>query len=68
MITSGELKVVLGACVSESSLRMSEDQLDQLVSALMRAADTDKSGTITFEELKTQFEKYPMLVENLAIR
>ena len=67
-ITPEELKVALSACISESSLKMTDDKMDQLVGALMKSADVDGDGVITFEELKTQFEKYPMLVENLAVR
>ncbi len=67
-ISPDELKTVLDACVAESSLKLSEDQLDQLVHALLRSADKDQDGVITFEELAEQLQKYPALVENLAIR
>ena len=54
--------------MAESSLKLSEDQLDQLVHALLRSADKDDDGVITFDELAEQLQKYPALIENLAIR
>lgn len=36
--------------------------------ALFEDADVDKSGTISFEELKAELEKHPGVIENLTIR
>ena len=63
-----ELKIVLNACIAESSITISDEQLEVLVKALLKAADRDNDGVITFEELRVQFEKYPSLIDNLAIR
>lgn len=35
---------------------------------LFKAADTDESGEITFEELKSELERHPGIVDNLTIR
>lgn len=47
---------------------MSEEDLDDLTDVLFDAADEDKSGSITFEELKAELEKHPGVIENLTIR
>ncbi|XP_030829321.1 NADPH oxidase 5 [Strongylocentrotus purpuratus] len=62
-----ELKVVLRACLCESSMTISEATIDALTSALFEAADTDGSGAISFEELKEELEKNPDVMENLTI-
>ena len=36
--------------------------------ALFEDADTDNSGTISFDELKSELEKHPGVIENLTIR
>lgn len=63
-----ELKTVLRSCMEESSLSLSEEDLDDLTDALFDAADEDNSGSITFEELKAELEKHPGVIENLTIR
>lgn len=37
-------------------------------SALFQDADTDESGTVSFDELQAELEKYPDIIENLTIR
>lgn len=54
--------------MEESALKLDDNQLDELSSALFEAADTDGSGTISFEELKEELEKNPEVLENLTIR
>lgn len=54
--------------MEESSLSLSEEDLDDLTDALFDAADEDNSGSITFEELKAELEKHPGVIENLTIR
>ena len=54
--------------MEESSLLLSEENLAALTDALFDDADTDKSGTITFQELKCQLEKHPGVMNNLTIR
>lgn len=63
-----ELGTVLKSCMEESALKLDEHQLEELSSALFEAADTDGSGTISFEELKEELEKNPEVLENLTIR
>ena len=36
--------------------------------ALFQDADTDGSGTISFDELKVELDKHPGVLENLTIR
>ena len=60
--------MVLQACMEESSLSLTEDNLDDLTDILFDAADTDESGSITFEELRAELEKHPGVIENLSIR
>lgn len=38
------------------------------IRALFEDADTDNSGTISFDELKSELEKHPGVIENLTIR
>ena len=63
-----ELRLVLKSCMDESALKFSEDKLDELTRALFEDADTDNSGTISFEELQAELDKHPGVVENLTIR
>ncbi|KAL3884563.1 hypothetical protein ACJMK2_024696 [Sinanodonta woodiana] len=66
-IDVNELRTVLKSCMEESSLSLTEENLDKLTEALFESADEDGSGTITFEELKAELEKHPGLLENLTI-
>ena len=54
--------------MEESSLKLSEDDIDSLTALLFEAADEDCSGEITFEELKVELEKHPGVIDNLTIR
>ena len=54
--------------MTESELTISDEQLNQLVDALLRSADKDEDGVITFDELAQELQKYPNLIENLTIR
>ena len=67
-IDKEELKTVLKSSMEESSIQLPEDRLDQLTTILFEDADTDNSGSITFEELSTELEKHPGVLENLTIR
>ncbi|XP_052785817.1 NADPH oxidase 5-like isoform X2 [Mya arenaria] len=66
-IDRDELMEVLKACMEESSLSLTEDNLEDLTDALFDAADEDESGTITFEEMRDELEKHPGVIENLTI-
>ncbi len=54
--------------MEESSLSLTEENLEDLTDALFDAADEDQSGTITFEELSNEIEKHPGVLENLTFR
>ncbi|KAL3884556.1 hypothetical protein ACJMK2_024689 [Sinanodonta woodiana] len=62
-----ELRTVLKSCMEESSLSLTEENLDNLTDALFESADEDGSGTITFEELNAELSKHHGLLENLTI-
>ena len=49
-------------------MQLSDEDLQALTDALFDDADEDGSGSITFEELVTQLEKYPGIMENLTMR
>lgn len=67
-IDPDELRIVLKSCLSESAISLPEEKLDDLTLALFESADKDKSGAITFEELKAELESFPEVMENLTIR
>ena len=67
-IDFGELKTVLISCMDESSLQLTDENLEDLTRALFESADEDNSGSITFEELVTELQKFPGVLENLTIR
>ncbi|NXL38419.1 NOX5 oxidase, partial [Glaucidium brasilianum] len=66
-IDPDELRVVLGWCLRESAIALPEERLADLTLALFEAADKDRSGSITFEELKEELEGFPEVMENLTI-
>ena len=59
---------VLRSCLVESSVQLSEDDLENLTLVLFEATDTNNSGQISFEEFRTELEKHPGVIENLTIR
>ena len=67
-IDPDELRTVLKSCLRESAISLPEEKLDDLTLALFESADKDKSGAITFEELKAELETFPEVMENLTIR
>ncbi|XP_075995786.1 NADPH oxidase 5 isoform X1 [Genypterus blacodes] len=66
-IDPDELRTVLKSCLRESAISLPEEKLDDLTLALFESADKDNSGSITFEELKAELEKFPEVMENLTI-
>ena len=62
-----ELKQVLLSCMEESSLKLSEENLDALTTALFTEADVDGSGLINFDELVTELQKHPEVMNNLSM-
>ncbi|KYO20928.1 hypothetical protein Y1Q_0001262 [Alligator mississippiensis] len=67
-IDPDELHTVLKSCLRESAISLPEEKLDDLTLALFESADKDHSGSITFEELKEELERFPEVMENLTIR
>ena len=63
-----EMRTVLESCVEESSLRMDQQQLEELTDVLFEESDTEKKGFITFDELQNFLDKFPGIAENLTIR
>ncbi|KAL4216473.1 NADPH oxidase 5 [Mactra antiquata] len=66
-IDRDELQAVLKACMEESSLSLTDKNLEDLTDVLFDAADDDNSGTITFDELKAVLEKHYGVIQNLTI-
>ncbi|NXX53364.1 NOX5 oxidase, partial [Scopus umbretta] len=66
-IDPDELRVVLRWCLRESAIALPEERLGDLTLALFEAADKDRSGSITFEELREELEAFPEVMENLTI-
>nr|XP_025044982.1 NADPH oxidase 5 [Pelodiscus sinensis] len=66
-IDPDELRTVLKSCLKESAISLPEEKLDDLTLALFESADKDKSGSITFEELREELERFPEVMENLTI-
>lgn len=61
------MRHVIQHCVMESSLQLTDKDLDRLSSALFNAADVDCSGSVTFEEFMTQLESQPHVLDNLTL-
>ncbi|MEE6503518.1 hypothetical protein FKM82_004844 [Ascaphus truei] len=66
-IDPDELRTVLKSCLRESAISLPEEKLDDLTLALFESADKDSSGSITFQELKEELERFPEVMENLTI-
>ena len=62
------MKAVLESCVSESALKISDQDIEDLTTILFESADADGSGSITFEEMIAEFEKHPEALDSLTIR
>ncbi|XP_066065439.1 NADPH oxidase 5 [Chamaea fasciata] len=67
-IDAEELRAVLRGCLRESSLSLPEERLGALSRALLQALDRDRSGSVTFPELREQLEAFPELLENVSLR
>lgn len=63
-----ELRQVMKACMDENGMKFSDEQLDDLTTALFEDADPQNTGAITVEALKAQLEKHEGLLENLSYR
>ena len=59
---------MLSSCVVESSLKLSDEDLDGLARALFSEMDLDHSGGISRDELRSVMEKHPEIMGNLSLR
>ncbi|XP_059171278.1 NADPH oxidase 5-like [Physella acuta] len=66
-ICKTEVHQVLKAGVEESKLQLSEENILALTEALITAADKDKDGKISFDELTSLVQQHPHIANNLAI-
>ncbi|XP_070850722.1 NADPH oxidase 5 isoform X2 [Drosophila suzukii] len=67
LIQHKELHDVIRHCIKENGMEFSEDQIEDLTSAMFEDADPQNSGEITYEALKNQLHKHGGLLENLSI-
>ncbi|BFG05696.1 NADPH oxidase 5 [Drosophila madeirensis] len=67
LIQHKELHDVIRHCIKENGMEFSEDQIEDLTSAMFEDADPHNSGEITYEALKNQLHKHGGLLENLSI-
>ncbi|EDW02416.1 GH19904 [Drosophila grimshawi] len=67
LIQHKELHDVIYHCIKENGMEFSEDQIEDLTSAMFEDADPHNSGEITYEALKNQLHKHGGLLENLSI-
>ncbi|XP_071942541.1 NADPH oxidase 5-like [Antedon mediterranea] len=66
-IDKTELRLVISSCMEESRIQLTDDVIDQLTDALFQSADTDASGSISFDELRVELQKNPEVMENMTI-
>ncbi|KAM7343030.1 NADPH oxidase isoform 2-T3 [Cochliomyia hominivorax] len=67
LIQHKELHDVIRACMEENGMEFSEDQIEDLTTAMFEDADPYNRGEITYEALKHQLHKHGGLLENLSI-
>ncbi|KAK3094338.1 hypothetical protein FSP39_000462 [Pinctada imbricata] len=62
-----ELQTVLESCLEESSLYIDEGNLHALTDILMDIADSDGSGSITYEDLATELKRHQGVADDLRL-
>ena len=62
-----ELKALIKNILLENNLEFDVNQIDLIVDEFFKAADTDSSGTIDFEEFLQLVNNYPDLISGLAV-
>ncbi|XP_054736668.1 uncharacterized protein LOC129243576 isoform X1 [Anastrepha obliqua] len=67
LIQHKELHDVIRACMEENGMEFSEEQIEDLTTAMFEDADPYNRGEITYEALKNQISKHGGLLENLSI-
>ena len=63
-----ELRTVLNSCMQESSLKLTEEELDRLTYTLIESMGKGETTNITFDEFYAALESRPELMENLNIK
>eukprot|EP00689_Sawyeria_marylandensis_P001979 EC822816.1.p1 GENE.EC822816.1~~EC822816.1.p1 ORF type:complete len:200 (+),score=79.99 EC822816.1:26-601(+) len=66
-ISKEELYKLLEASLVENSLGIPKEQLNSLVDATFLEADTNKDGSISFEEYRVLVTKHPSMLGNMTI-
>ncbi|XP_011202251.2 uncharacterized protein LOC105225471 isoform X3 [Bactrocera dorsalis] len=67
LIQHKELHDVIRACMEENGMEFSDEQIEDLTTAMFEDADPYNRGEITYEALKNQICKHGGLLENLSI-
>lgn len=67
-ITNEELYKLLEASLIENSLGLPQKDLQALVDATFREADTNGDGKISYEEYKEHVARHPSMIKNMTLR
>ncbi|XP_015781033.1 NADPH oxidase 5 [Tetranychus urticae] len=67
LISFCELRHLLESCMTENGLVFSEEEINDLTYVLFESADTDQTGTISFDEFQALIAHHPGLIENISI-
>eukprot|EP01080_Neovahlkampfia_damariscottae_P002875 gene2875-4718_t len=66
-ISREELYKLLASSLTENNLEIPKDQIDGIVDATFKEADTDKDGKISFDEYRVLVTKHPSMIGNMTI-
>lgn len=58
---------LLASSLTENNLEIPKDQIDGIVDATFKEADTDKDGKISFDEYRVLVTKHPSMIGNMTI-
>ncbi|XP_055379430.1 uncharacterized protein LOC129610760 isoform X2 [Condylostylus longicornis] len=67
LIQHSEFHDVIRACMEENGMKFSNEQIEDLTTAMFEDADPFNRGAITYEALKNQLEKHGALLNNISI-
>lgn len=67
LLNQSDVRLVISHWIDESSLKISDADLDKLAMTLFNAADVENSGTVTFDKFMAHLEKQPAVLANLNI-
>ena len=62
-----EMRMLLKCCMEDTPSLDKEETVDDLAAALFRDTDTDESGEISLEELKSAFKRHESLFKTLSV-